>query len=100
LIILKKETPHPPPEDNTQCSIEINGQRKQANVGQTVAAALTEANVTTLRHTSGDAPRGLFCGMGVCFECLVTINDIPEQRACMTMIEPGMKIETNAKEED
>lgn len=38
--------------------------------------------------------------MGVCFECLVTINDIPEQRACMTMIEPGMKIETDADAED
>ena len=40
--------------------------------------------------------------MGVCFECLVTVNDMPEQRACMTMVEPGMKIETDpdAQEKD
>jgi predicted molibdopterin-dependent oxidoreductase YjgC len=99
LITLKKETPQNTPQDSHQCSIEINGQRKQAYVGQTIAAALTEANVAAFRHTSSDAPRGLFCGMGVCFECLVTINDVPEQRACMTMVKPGMKIETNAKED-
>jgi predicted molibdopterin-dependent oxidoreductase YjgC len=97
---LKKETPQTPPNKTSPCSIEINGQRKQASVGQTVAAALTEANVATLRHTPNHAPRGLFCGMGVCFECLVTINDIPEQRACMTLIEPGMKIETDANAEN
>jgi len=100
VLILKKETSHPPSENRSQCSIEINGQRKHASVGQTVAAALTDAGVTTLRHTPTHAPRGLFCGMGVCFECLVTINDMPEQRACMTMIEPGMKIETDANAED
>lgn len=97
---MKKETPKTLSENRSQCSIEINGQRKRASVGQTVAAALTEADVATLRHTPNHAPRGLFCGMGVCFECLVTINDMPEQRACMTMIEPGMKIETDADAED
>lgn len=99
---MKKETPQTARKKTSPCSIEINGQRKRASVGQTVAAALTEANVTTFRHTPNHAPRGLFCGMGVCFECLVTVNDMPEQRACMTMVEPGMKIETDpdAQEKD
>jgi succinate dehydrogenase/fumarate reductase-like Fe-S protein len=34
----------------------------------------------------------MFCGMGICYECLVTINGVPGQRACMCRVEPGMEI--------
>jgi len=83
-------------------NIEVNGQKIQARSGQTIAAALIKAGVQVFRHTPAQAPRGIFCGMGVCFECVVTVNGIPDQRACMTLVQPGMKIETqpNANTKD
>ena len=60
--------------------------------GETVAAALTAAGITALRHTRNGDPRGVFCGMGVCFECLVTVDGRPGQRACMTPLRDGMQV--------
>ncbi|HZD57420.1 MAG TPA: (2Fe-2S)-binding protein, partial [Anaerolineales bacterium] len=50
------------------------------------------AGMRIFRHSPQGGPRGLFCGMGVCFECLVTIDDLPGQRACLTTVRPGMRI--------
>ena len=60
--------------------------------GETVAAALTAAGITALRRTRGGEPRGVFCGMGVCHECLVTVDARPGQRACMTEVREGMSV--------
>ncbi|MBT3391497.1 MAG: (2Fe-2S)-binding protein [Chloroflexi bacterium] len=82
-------------------SIEINDQSVQASAGQSVAAALLAAGVRIFRHTPEErAPRSIFCGMGTCFDCLVTIDGIPNQRACMTRIQPGMRIRTIPNEND
>ncbi len=63
-----------------------------ARDGQSVAAALTQAGVRAFRETAKEDERGVFCGMGVCQDCLVTINGEPNQRACMTPAEEGMKV--------
>lgn len=81
---MKKEPQH--------LNIYINGRKIQARSGQTVAATLIAAGITTFRQTPTHEPRGLFCGMGVCFECLVTIDGVSDQRACMTLVEPDMKV--------
>ena len=60
--------------------------------GETVAAALTAAGVRTLRTDDRGEPRGVFCGMGVCFDCLVRIDGRASQRACMTKVAAGMRI--------
>ena len=60
--------------------------------GETVAAALTAAGILGLRRTREGAMRGAFCGMGVCFDCLVCIDGLPNQRACMTKVRAGMKV--------
>ena len=39
--------------------------------------------------------RGAVCGMGVCYECQVTINGVPGQRACMTEVEKAMAVVTD-----
>ncbi|GHG94405.1 (2Fe-2S)-binding protein [Streptomyces rubradiris] len=63
--------------------------------GQTVAAALWAAGVTAWRGTRGNGePRGVFCGIGVCFDCLVTVNGRPGQRACLVPVRPGDEIRT------
>lgn len=52
--------------------------------GQTIGAALTAAGIVSWRTTRRDhAPRGLFCGIGVCFDCLVTVDGARTQRACL-----------------
>lgn len=76
--------------------IEVDGRLVPAEPGQTVAAALLRAGVTVLRHTSTGAPRGVFCGMGVCFDCLVTVDGLADQRACITPVRPGMRVQLGA----
>lgn len=75
-------------------NILIDGRVTPAHAEQTIAAILVAAGQHTFRHTASGSPRGLFCGMGVCFDCLVTVNDRPNQRACMILAEPGMEIQT------
>jgi predicted molibdopterin-dependent oxidoreductase YjgC len=74
-------------------NIEVNGQAVPARHGQTIAAALVIVGRRVFQRTENGQPRGLFCGMGVCFDCLVTVNGISEQRACMTLVQPGMQIQ-------
>jgi hypothetical protein len=76
--------------------IDLDGCAVPAMAGQTVAAALLAAGIIAFRYTAGGRPRGVFCGMGVCFDCLVTIDDIPDLRACMTLARPGMRVSTGA----
>jgi predicted molibdopterin-dependent oxidoreductase YjgC len=76
-----------------QCfHIEVDGQQVPALGGQTVAAALIASGRRVFRRAPSGAARGLFCGMGVCFECLVTVEGLGEVRACITHARPGMKI--------
>jgi thioredoxin reductase len=75
----------------------FNGQPIAARAGESVAAALTAAGLRTLRTTRSGQPRGLFCGMGVCQECLVEIDGRPNQRACMVRIDRPMQVLAQAE---
>lgn len=70
----------------------FDGRPLEGVEGESLAAALTAAGVLGLRRTREDAPRGVFCGMGVCFECIVNVDGRPGQRACMTKLAAGMKV--------
>ncbi len=48
-----------------------------------------------MRQARSGAPRGPFCGMGVCFDCLVTVDGRPSQRACLTKVEAGMDVRSS-----
>ena len=75
-------------------SLLVNGRRITAYEGETVHAALLAAGLRGMRTSkTGDARSG-FCGMGVCFECLVTVDGVRDQRACMTVVREGMVVET------
>jgi hypothetical protein len=70
--------------------ITFDGEPVPATAGETIAAVLIRAGYLGWRRTRGSGePRGLFCGMGVCFDCLVTINGVPSARACLVTAEPG-----------
>jgi len=76
-------------------TVMFDGRAVEALHGQTVAAALWTAGVTAWRSTRGSGrPRGVFCGIGVCFDCLVTVNGVPNQRACLVQVRPGDVIRT------
>jgi predicted molibdopterin-dependent oxidoreductase YjgC len=78
-------------------AISFDGAELNAFEGETVAAALMAAGRRVLRRTAGTgAPRGVFCGMGVCYDCLVVIDDAPSQRACMIEVRDGMRIRSQA----
>ncbi|MGD8470399.1 MAG: (2Fe-2S)-binding protein [Desulfobacteraceae bacterium] len=75
--------------------IEVDGQKITAYEGETIGAALLAAGRKTLRHTrKHEQPRGLFCGIGLCQECRMTINGIPNTQACQTLATPGCRVET------
>jgi len=68
----------------------FDGREFTAQAGQSIAGALLAAGVRSWRTTRVDrAPRGLFCGIGVCFDCLVDVNGQPGIRACLTDIHEG-----------
>ena len=76
-------------------TLMVDGHTVFAYEGETVHAALTAAGIRTLRISSKTGkPRGVFCGMGICYECMVTIYHIPDQRACMTLVQDQMEIIT------
>ncbi len=79
---------------NRTVKITVNGKNILAVKGEVLLSSLIREGFKTLRKSSvlGE-PRSFFCGMGVCFECLVKVNGIPNQRACMTMVEEGMVVE-------
>jgi predicted molibdopterin-dependent oxidoreductase YjgC len=82
-------------EHGTSVTVQVDGQPVRALAGQTVAAVLLSIGQQTFRHTATTgAPRGLFCGMGVCFDCLVTVDGLANVRACVTLVQDGMAIET------
>ena len=81
----------------SQFNIEFtfDGENINAITGQSVAAALLAANQRALRKTRfNNNDRGVFCGIGVWFDCLVVIDGITNQRACLIEAKPGMKVQT------
>jgi sarcosine oxidase subunit alpha len=78
----------------SELDIVVDGRSVRVAPGITVAAALFNLDVSSLRQSVSGEPRGPVCGMGVCFECRVTIDNRPHQRACLTPVAQGMNIRT------
>lgn len=74
----------------TAKTFHFEGQEIIAQDGQSLAAALTQAGHNAFRETAKNAQRGIFCGMGVCQDCLVSVDGTPNRRACMTPVREGM----------
>ena len=74
--------------------VVVNGQRVSVANGITVAAALLNSGEPAFRSSVGGELRGPVCGMGVCYECRVTIDGIAHQRACLRIVVSEMRIET------
>jgi predicted molibdopterin-dependent oxidoreductase YjgC len=73
----------------------IDGRPATARLGDSVAAALLAAGIETCRTTPvSGAPRAPYCMMGVCFECLVTIDGTGNRQGCLVAVADGMAVKT------
>ncbi len=76
-------------------AIDVDGERLEAYLGETVASALIAAGRRGFRRTERlGAPRGLYCGIGLCFDCLVWVEGVGRLRACQTPVAPGLRVRT------
>lgn len=74
--------------------ITVDGSEVVCRAGDSVAAALFASGRDACRDTVvNEVPRGPYCMMGVCYDCLVTIDGQPNRQACMTPVQEGMSIE-------
>ena len=84
-----------PDDTRASVSISVDGRKIEARAGDTVAAALLAAGIETCRETPvTGAARGPYCMMGVCFDCLVTIDGVGNRQGCLVPVAGGMKVET------
>lgn len=74
-------------------TVYINDMPVAVRQGTVVSAALAQAGISRFRLSPSGRERGPLCGMGVCFECTVTINGQPHCRSCQTLCEHGMRVE-------
>ncbi|MBV1777983.1 (2Fe-2S)-binding protein [Paeniglutamicibacter sp. ABSL32-1] len=75
-------------------TVTLNDARVTADAGQSVGAVLMGQGIKAWRTTRNEGkPRGLFCGIGACYDCLVTIDGQANQRACLVEATESMTIE-------
>lgn len=80
-------------EDAKRVSLTFDGVPIEAREGDTVAAAVLSVDPGFTRRTPvSGAPRAPYCMMGVCFDCLMQIDGVANQQACMTLVREGMAV--------
>lgn len=71
----------------------FNGQEVEGYTSETIAAALHAAGIRELGHSPNlDRPRGLFCAIGNCSSCFMTVDGQPNVRVCVTKVKDGMQV--------
>ena len=75
--------------------ITVDGESIQTYEGESLAGALLASGRRVFRHADpGGHPRGIFCGMGICYDCLVAVAGQDHVRACITLVQEGMQVTT------
>ncbi len=85
----------PPEEKGSTVTFSVDGETIQAYQGDTVAGALYALGRRLWHRSRVGDERGLLCGIGYCFDCLVTVDGNADQRACQTLVKEGMVVTTN-----
>ena len=76
-------------------TLKVNNVPESVARGSMVTAAVLQAGVTMFRRSVTGEARGPLCGMGICFECRVTIDGVAHMRSCQTLCENGMDVRTD-----
>ena len=83
------------PERGRLVTFFYDGRPMQGYEGEPIAVALKAAGVMVHRHTKKyDRPRGVFCAIGRCTDCVMVVNGKPNVRTCVTPLEEGMSVQT------
>ncbi|POX35872.1 proline dehydrogenase [Streptomyces sp. Ru73] len=77
--------------------ITVDGEPVDGVAGQSIAGVLLAAGRTSWRTARSGAPRGVFCGIGVCFDCVLTVNGVPDVRACRRRAADGDVVTTQSR---
>ncbi|EZH66585.1 hypothetical protein DH09_11740 [Bacillaceae bacterium JMAK1] len=86
------------PSSRSVISFTFNGVNYNALDGDTIASALLVNGIRAIReHEESGQPRGLYCNIGHCFECRVTVNEREGQRSCITKVSNGMDVQSSKK---
>lgn len=81
--------------DQDQITFTFDGKTYEGFAGDTIASALLASGIRTLRvHEEAGAPRGIYCNIGHCYECRVTVDDEPGVRACLQPIKTNMVVKS------
>ena len=73
-------------------AVSLNGMALTVPAGTTIAAAVFIAGASSFRRSVSGEPRGPLCGMGVCFECRVTVDGVRHVKSCQMLCRRGMQI--------
>lgn len=83
------------PSEPTPVTITVDGDQLSGVAGQSIAGVILASGRLGFRRTSAhDKPRGVFCGIGVCFDCLVVVDGIEDVRACQRRAKDGDVVTT------
>lgn len=82
-------------EEKKQVTFTFNGKEYTGLENESLAAALLTNGIRTLRyHEESGSPRGIYCNIGHCYECRVSIDGKQGERACLTPLKEGMDVES------
>ena len=73
-------------------TVSFDGRAVPSQPGDTIGSCFLRAGILVLRTSRAGQPRGLYCGIGVCNDCLVTVDEVPNVRACITPVIEGMTV--------
>ena len=82
---------------NEKVRIVVDGRELDVRAGVTLAAALLDAGVYAFRRSVHGDPRAPLCGMGICQECRMTIDNIAHRRSCLVTVRPDMVVSTTGQ---
>lgn len=82
------------PEERKKVTFTYDGKQLEGYEGEPIAAALKAAGVMVHRHTKKGSPRGIFCAIGRCTDCVMVVDGKPNIRTCVTPLKEGMQVQT------
>ncbi len=83
------------PEKGTLVKFTFDGKEMEGFEGEPIAAALKAAGVMVHRYTKKEhKPRGIFCAIGRCTDCVMIVNGVPNVRTCITPLKEGIVVQT------
>ncbi len=82
-------------KDPQKVYIYVDGEKIEAKAGEPIASAILASGRRIFRFTPNyNRPRGVYCAIGRCTDCVMTVNGVPNVRTCVEVVEEGMEIET------